>query len=345
MLALVMALSVVSCGDRHKPQPVDRPTPGLRVSADYYGDYYGTGYNNFILLFQIGDVDSEGHFINGGEEVSLDILAANGSVTSFPAGKYKLTNDNHNAAGIIPSTPDGEGGYGATYSYVEENQWSYSMDPLSYAELDVTVKGAEYRMVLTFSIGKDTFKYIYSGPLAIYDRSVLEFDPVGGVLVGNYGDAWGDNTTDWYIYCMGEDDSDYVCIELVSAKGTKVAAGNYSVPANFFESGEIKPLTMCPLYEIEGEFGGTCYVRSNEIWYAATSGTCKVSHSSFNTTLDLEFHDEEYDGTVKMKFSGPINWTSSMSAPMKKNVSTKAASSVRRRPSNKISGESARRHR
>ena len=185
--AFVAALAVfalVSCNkNRHKPGPEvpDEPvvpeekvTEGLSVKATYFGDYYGKGFQDYILLFQLGELNEEGQFKTSGVELSLDVLTATGGPTLFPAGIYEITDEKYNSAGIIPSIPEGEGEdttYGDTYLYTQQDADNFWLEPLESAHLEVSVEGAQYTIKVQIVVKGEEYKYCYKGALPIEDKS------------------------------------------------------------------------------------------------------------------------------------------------------------------------------
>ena len=184
----LLVLGLLAC---RKEKPVPQPEPprpqpevpempeGLTVKADYYGDAYGVGYDDYEIYFQLGEKNSEGAFANDGIELALDILVAKGSATSFPAGKYYLTDGSYKSAGILPSIPNTlkehllqtgqsiEGysaaelasiySYGNTSLYVQTSPSNWWLAAIDKAELEVTVNGAEYIFTISFEAAGDTY--------------------------------------------------------------------------------------------------------------------------------------------------------------------------------------------
>ena len=70
-VASLVILALAGCR-KEKPAPQPEPprpqpevpefTEGLTVVADYYGDAYGVGYDDYELYFQIGAKNSDGAF-------------------------------------------------------------------------------------------------------------------------------------------------------------------------------------------------------------------------------------------------------------------------------------------
>jgi hypothetical protein len=337
--AFVAALAVfalVSCNkNRHRPgpdTPVDpvvpeeKVTEGLTVKATYFGDYYGKGFQDYILLFQLGELDEEGSFKTSGVELSLDVLTATGGPTLFPAGIYEITNDKFNSAGIIPSIKNGEGEdvtYGDTYLFTQQDADNYWLEPLESAHLEVAVEGAQYTIKVQIKVDGEEYKYYYKGALSIEDKSGST-EPEGegpegdydfkadGAAAFNLGHEWGDDTDDWMIYLANEkDENEWIVIELVAESGENIEAlpeGTFSVPADFYnEKYEIVAGIMCPLYQYEESYYGTYYVFGNEIWYSASSGNVKITKNGDDYTVALSFLDEEYDNAqVTSTYTGKV---------------------------------------
>lgn len=337
--AFVAALAVfalVSCNkNRHRPgpdTPVDpvvpeeKVTEGLTVKATYFGDYYGKGFQDYILLFQLGELDEEGSFKTSGVELSLDVLTATGGPTLFPAGIYEITNDKFNSAGIIPSIKNGEGEdvtYGDTYLFTQQDADNYWLEPLESARLEVAVEGAQYTIKVQVTVGGEEYKYLYKGALSIEDKSEpdtpVEDGPDGdydfkadGAVAFNLGHEWSDDTDDWMIYLENaKDEDEWIVIEIVSPSGSNPEAlpeGNFLVPADFYEDTyEVVAGTMCPIYLYDDSYYGTYYVYGGQIWYSASSGSVKITRNGDNHTITLSFRDEEYDNSlVTSTFTGKV---------------------------------------
>lgn len=338
--AFVAALAVfalVSCNkNRHRPGPEtpDEPvvpeekvTEGLSVKATYFGDYYGKGFQDYILLFQLGELNEEGAFKANGVELSLDVLTATGGPTLFPAGIYEITDDKFNSAGIIPSIKTGEGDdvtYGDTYLYTQQDEENFWLEPLESARLEVAVEGAQYTIKVLITVDGEEYKYYYKGALPIEDKSKSTTDPVvegpegdydfkaDGAVAFNLGHEWSEDTDDWMIYLVNDkDESEWIVVELVSESGNPEAlpVGTFNVPADFYnETYEIAAGIMCPLYLYDESYYGTYYVFGDEIWYSASSGNVKITKNGDNNyTVALSFLDEEYDNSkVTSTYTGVV---------------------------------------
>ena len=337
--AFVAALAVfalVSCNkNRHKPGPEvpDEPvvpeekvTEGLSVKATYFGDYYGKGFQDYILLFQLGELNEEGQFKTSGVELSLDVLTATGGPTLFPAGIYEITDEKYNSAGIIPSIPEGEGEdttYGDTYLYTQQDADNFWLEPLESAHLEVSVEGAQYTIKVEIVVKGEEYKYCYKGALPIEDKSKStdpqEEGPEGdydfkadSAVAFNLGHEWSTDTDDWMVYLVNDnDENEWAVIEIVSESGNIEALpeGTFSVPADFYnEKYEIVAGIMCPLYQYEESYYGTYYVFGGQIWYSASSGNVKITKNGDNNyTVALSFLDEEYDNSqVTSTYSGEV---------------------------------------
>lgn len=334
--AAAVALAVIafaSCNKNHRHEPDRTPeeqvTAGLSVAATYFGDYYGKGFQDYILLFQIGEKDEEGYFKKSGVELSLDVLTATGGPTLFPEGIYEITDDKYNSAGIIPSIEqeDDEGNtvYGDTYLYTQQDADNYWLEPLKSAHLEVSVDGAQYTIKIKVEVGREEYTYLYKGALAIEDKS-SEIDPGEDGPEGDYdfkadsatafnlGHEWGDDTDDWMIYLeKANTESEWVCIEVVAETGSNpevLPTGNFVVPADFLEVDDyvVPAGTLCPLYQFGEDYYGTFYVFDDTIWYSATSGSAKISKSGNNYTISLSFRDEEYDGAkLTSTYTGTVD--------------------------------------
>ena len=338
----LLVLGLLACRkEKPMPQPEPpRPQPevpempeGLTVIADYYGDAYGVGYDDYEVYFQLGEKNSEGAFANDGIELALDILVAKGSATSFPAGKYYLTDGSYKSAGILPSIPTTlkehllqtgqsiEGysaaelasiySYGNTSLYVQTSPSNWWLAAIDKAELEVKVNGAEYIFTISFEAAGDTYHYEYMGPLTIYDRrepgkDVFTMEGINEVYAFNDGHVWGDTTDDWFIY-MYNGTNEYVVVEFVSkTQDGGMPAGTYTVPADFFEVEDIAARTLCPLYEYDGQYYGTYYGQGDAVVYGAAEGTLRIEASGSTYNLALSFYDAEMDAEFEVNYAGAV---------------------------------------
>ena len=346
-VASLVILALAGCR-KEKPAPQPEPprpqpevpefTEGLTVVADYYGDAYGVGYDDYELYFQIGAKNSDGAFAADGIELALDILVAEGSAVLFPGGKYYLTDGSYRSAGILPSIPTTlkeyllangmslEGysaaelasvySYGNTSFYVQESPDKWWLAAVDKAELEVTVNGAEYTFEVKFEAGGDSYTYKYKGPLTICDRREdpptnvpnRTMEGINNVYAYNYGHIWGDDTDDWFIY-LYNDTNEWLEIEFVSdTQDGGLPTGTFRVPADFFDVEKIPARAPCPLYfdEYDECYYGTYYAQDDAVVLGATDGSLQVSAVGDNYKLNLLFYDEEVDEYFELKYTGAI---------------------------------------
>lgn len=320
----------------------DQLTEGLRVSADFFGDYYGSGYNNFILLFQIGKIDPVSNkFIGYGEEVSIDLLTVGGSKNELPVGTYYIGNRNHNAAGIVPSTPwtvrddlldkgvdisgypesalDEVINWGNTYLYRQSNSENYSLSPLDDAKLLISRRGGQYYFSLEIESGYDDYDYYYIGPLSIVDRSQeleakeVVFNRIGGISARYEGDVWGIGASTWNLFLDNADrPNEFLSIEwTTSAVGTQVPVGSYNIPKDFYTT-KYKNM-LHPLYYSDDVVYGTYYGRENQdgtfdILYAPEDerGWLAIDKKGDVYTISLNFYDKEMNVDFSCDYIGTI---------------------------------------
>ena len=344
-VASLVILALAGCR-KEKPAPQPEPprpqpevpefTEGLTVVADYYGDAYGVGYDDYELYFQIGAKNSDGAFAADGIELALDILIAEGSAVLVPEGKYYLTNGSYRSAGILPSIPTTlkeyllangmslEGysaaelasvySYGNTSFYVQVSPDKWWLAAVDEAELEVTVNGAEYIFEVKFEAGGDSYTYKYKGPLTICDRREVPptdepartMEGINKVYAYNDGHVWGDDTDDWIIY-LYNDTSEWLEIEFVTrTQDGGLPAGTYSVPADFYEISPIPAGTLCALYEDDGAYYGTYYAIGDEVVLGATEGQLKVTALGSKYKLDLSFYDGDMNQYFQVIYTGAI---------------------------------------
>ena len=309
------------------PQPTEQVTPGLSVTASYFGNNYANDFHDYILVFQVGEIDESGYFKAGGVELSLEVLTATGSSAMFPAGIYELTDNKHNSAGIViseKSTDDkGNVSYGDTYCYTEQDADNYWLEPVDFAHLDVEVNGAQYTIKVNFKVGEEELTYLYKGALAIYDErpaSQTGEGPEGdydfkadGIEVYNDGFAWTDNTYEWEVYFTNsKDENEYVVAQFIGAATTDEEAlptGTFMVPKEF-DIDDLTyipvPGTLCPTYPYANSYYGTYYSFGEWlVYYSAMSGNLNISKSGNLYTFSLSFTSEEGE-KVTVNYTGEI---------------------------------------
>ena len=340
----LLVLGLLACRkEKPVPQPQPRPDPdpvvpeileGLTVIADYYGDAYGFGYDDYEVYFRLGEKNSEGAFANDGIELALDILVAKGSATSFPAGKYYLTDGSYKSAGILPSIPTTlkdhllqtgqsiEGysnaelesiySYGNTSLYVQTSPSNWWIAAIDEAELEVTVNGAEYIFEIHFKADGDSYTYKYKGPLKITDLSqqqpdeVYTIEGISRVMAYNDGHVWGDTTDDWTIQ-LHNDKNEFVTIEFIAPTGDgSLPQGRFTVPADFYDAETLSAWTLCPLYLYEEKYYGTYYAQNEAVVFGASDGTLNLSTSGGVSTIVLSFYDEELAAQFEVEYSGVV---------------------------------------
>lgn len=308
-------------------------TEGFSASVTYCGDWYDTGFHDYVIVLQSGKVDDENMFVNGGIELSLDVLTAQGGATYFPNGTYTLLpkDTKFNAAGIVPSIEetdeDGNISFGYTYVYTEKDANNYWLDPLDDARLEVSSSGSEYTIKVDFTVGTEKYTYKYKGNLAFYtiedngdDDSGDIVLPTGDIEFGagyveayNYGDAFENGADDFMLYLDHGDETEYIQIEFTnpsSGDRTTLPVGEWTIPSNFFDVEEIATDILLPYFYFEGyeEYTqGTAYCYDNYLVYGATSGTLKVTKSGDEYNIELLFTDSESNNAeVLCKYTGPV---------------------------------------
>lgn len=348
IVAAVFAGSLSSCSkDNNDPYPNKGEngetesgiTEGFSASVTYCGDWYGTGFHDYVIVLQSGKVDDENMFVNGGIELSLDVLTAQGGATYFPNGTYTLLpkDTKFNAAGIVPSIEetdeDGNISFGYTYLYMEKDANNWWLDPLDDARLEVSSSGSEYTIKVDFTIGTEKYTYKYKGNLAFYtiednggddnggdDDSGDVVLPTGDIEFGagyveayNYGDAFGNGADDYVLYLDQGDEAEYIQIEFTHPSGgdrTALPTGEWTIPSNFFDVDGIDTDILLPYFYFEGyenETYGTAYCYGGYLVYGATSGTLKITKSGDEYNIELLFTDSESENAeVLCKYTGPV---------------------------------------
>lgn len=343
-------------------QPVEEVTPGLSVTATYYGDYLGNHFLDYVLVFVIGETDADGYFVHGGKKLSLDILTAEnaGGPSLFPAGIYEITDANHNSVGIIP-TPESEDDETCTFFYDEvdaANYWTLAVDS---ARLEVESKGGQYTIKVDFTSDGDTFSWLYKGSLPIIDNSQSGEEIIEGpdgdydfkadeAYAYNYGHYWNMTTDDWnFEFYSSENADEWMSVELLGAAASnksEIPTGTFSIPSGFDDPDyELVEGDLLPPYPAGDYYYGTFYsAYGDDPWYFACSGSLKITKSGDNYTFELSFKDDGNDDStlgdvyaparVTMNYTGTVEvdiseYWSSPDAQMSGLMMKKAAPSAR----------------
>lgn len=293
--------------------PEETVTAGLSVKATYFGDYYENSFQDYILLFQLGEIGEDGYFKTSGVELSLEVLTATGGATLFPAGIYEITDDKFNSAGIVPSIEKKDENnvvtYGDTYLYTQQDADNYWLEPLESAHLEVEMNGAQYTIKVTVKVAGEEYSYLYKGALPIEDKSDSanpgpgEDGPDGDydfkadqAYAFNLGHSWTMDTDDWEMEFYNSKNSDeWMSIEFIAASASnieEIPTGTFSIPANFDDDDfEVVAGNLLPPYSWQEEYCGTFYGFGEYVWYVADSGSLKISKSGNNYTFELSFKD------------------------------------------------------
>lgn len=347
IIAATFAVSLTSCKKDNKDPYPDKGdnnteiesgiTEGFDAYVLYCGDFYESGFHNYTIILQSGKVGSDGMFANGGIELSLDVLTAQGGATYFPNGTYTLLPEDtkFNAAGIVPSIKDvdveGNISYGSTYLYTEKDASNYWLEPLDDVRLEVSSSGSEYTIKVDFTAGNASYVYQYKGNIAFETFGGDDDDddngdnddnmPVGDiefvagfVEAANFGDAFGNGADDYLLYLDQGDETEYIQVEFTNPAGSEpgvLPTGEWTIPSNFFDEEEIGTDILLPYFYFEGyetEIYGTAYCYDGNLVYGATSGTLKITKSGDEYNINLKFHDSYYDNAeVTCSYTGQVN--------------------------------------
>lgn len=336
--AAVFAVALSSCSVEDKaPYPnigengtTDNViSDGFNASVTYCGDFYNTGFHDYVIVLRLGRVDDDNMFVNGGIELSLDVLTAQGGATYFPNGTYTLLPEDtkFNAAGIVPSiksiNEDGNVSYGYTYLYTEKDANNYWLEPLGNVRLGVSSSGSEYTIKVDFTIGHEEYSYQYEGNLAFYtmgddngDTTPTEdFEFIASSIeAANLGNEFENGADDYLLYLDQGDESEYVQVEFTHTAGNNPAVlptGEWTIPSNFFEVEGVPADILLPYFCFDGyedEAYGTTYCYGGNLVYGATSGTLKISKSGDEYNIKLKFYDSySDDAKVTCSYTGPVS--------------------------------------
>lgn len=131
------------------------------VEAEYYGDFYGTGTENWMLYAY-----TTTSLNTSTEGITLEFFSNLGSRT--PVGSYTISEDTLGAVGNqMPGYMDSEG-----YTY---GTWFMNYDGTSYAaavsgNTTIAASGSNYNINISFKDCEgNTVKATYSGPVSIYE--------------------------------------------------------------------------------------------------------------------------------------------------------------------------------
>ncbi len=207
--------------------------------------------------------------------------------------------------------------------------------PVTGGSISVKTSGSSYDIVGTFETSAGTFVFNYGGQLAFYDISDNDGDDDGGdtpteeVMISldalnqgyayYFGQAFGADQADyadWVFYIgngpldLTDDDASFLALELITSGSATTAVPDGTYEYLDISDGKLLPFSMlCGYLNDESYCIGTWFFGETEAeYYAATSGSAKVSRDGDNYTVDLTFEDSDMNATVSGKFTAKLEY-------------------------------------
>ncbi len=195
-----------------------------RAGGYYFGDQWGTGYDNDYVYFLSGNVVQDNVSLSGdGMALWLDLNLPPTGATTVPEGTYiPLLEDDQDQSFTWSTGVDmGDWGIIGTFVYICESGGTPTYLMAEEGTVDISRSGSEYAVTADLTAGGRRFSFTYTGPIPLEDGrnlgggddyTTVELD---GVFTHGemdyYGQAYGDTGTDyanWTIY-LAEDTFDF----------------------------------------------------------------------------------------------------------------------------------------
>ena len=296
----------------------------LKAKLLYNGEVYD-GSDDYTLYLYYGEYLDNGDFKTVGSETVFEFLTKKTGEMKIVPGTYTCT-DNDFTPGHLLEGLEQDGTVYPSYLYRQyDNKGNYSLELITDATLEVSGSASESRMKAYFKTKSGSYAVSYEGPVDIIDNRQaevpkdIEMKDITKVVAMDCGQVWeGIECTDyrdWILYFYDKDASstnEYTCVEFLTKENVKgslpdmtlnkvVQVGN---PSDFV------PGVIIGGYTDDDNYAwGTWYCKGGTAHYAATKGTLSVKRSGDKYTLSFDFEDEEYDGTFKGSYTGPVEFT------------------------------------
>lgn len=336
-MAVMAAFVMVAC-EKPTPEPDPEPDPDPEVIeesvkfvlAEYYGDYYGSGSEDVLMVFSSEGMEFEDGVYKSGSgyvayvDVLADVLPEN---LIPPTGEYPVGED------LLPGTAvvTGQMYNQLVGSYVLEFTDGVNEPSFYYVEggnVSLKVDGDNVEMTADFEImDNEDMRFLFSGEVSVTDRTggtttgggttgdgggdySYEVDTAGvdtftfnTAQFKNYGQEY--NTENDYIFLyMLNDLGEFAEIELYAPKGTTSPVGTYTIndtkgdwtcyrsPGGDSQYDYPSYIGYDVIPELGGFYGASYYLMSGTVEVTETGIT--IDFVSYNGS---EIH-AEYDGAV-----------------------------------------------
>lgn len=302
-----------------------------RAGGYYFGDQWGTGYDNDYVYFLSGNVVQDNVSLSGdGMALWLDLNLPPTGATTVPEGTYiPLLEDDQDQSFTWSTGVDmGDWGIIGTFVYICESGGTPTYLMAEEGTVDISRSGSEYAVTADLTAGGRRFSFTYTGPIPLEDGrnlgggddyTTVELD---GVFTHGemdyYGQAYGDTGTDyanWTIY-LAEDTFDFntfdgtghmlqLEVNTASSATREITPGTYEI-FDVIEEASFVPNTAVPGFTQNGYCLGTWYILDMTPYYGATVGTAVIGREGDNYTIDFEFRDDTYKGIFRGSYTGPL---------------------------------------
>lgn len=280
------------------------------VLAEYYGDYYESGTENWCLAMTSS---------NGKEEIYVEFFTALG--VKDPVGTYTVDATESMAAGTaLPGYIDEDSYIWPTYYFNDATQ-DFAL--ISSGTLTVTKNGNDYTVTADFKDEEGgRICSSYTGPITIRegeledddddddddDEDIEETTLTSDVTVSNitfaeadyWGDAYESGTNDWTLSLENEA-GDCLVLEFFTDLAAKTPEGSYTVDLTYsFAKG-----TMFDGYFALVGLAPSYYNTKTEEYAYLASGTLTIAKSGDNYTVTAAFKDAN-GHNISANYSGKM---------------------------------------
>lgn len=279
-----------------------------RAGGYYFGDQWGTGYDNDYVYFLSGNVVQDNVSLSGdGMALWLDLNLPPTGATTVPEGTYiPLLEDDQDQSFTWSTGVDmGDWGIIGTFVYICESGGTPTYLMAEEGTVDISRSGSEYAVTADLTAGGRRFSFTYTGPIPLEDGrnlgggddyTTVELD---GVFTHGemdyYGQAYGDTGTDyanWTIY-LAEDTFDFntfdgtghmlqLEVNTASSATREITPGTYEI-FDVIEEASFVPYTAVPGFTQNGYCLGTWYILDMTPYYGATVGTAVIGREGDTT--------------------------------------------------------------
>ena len=298
-------------------------TYSLKAKALYNGEVYD-GSDDYTLYLYYGEYLDNGDFKTAGTEMVFEILTKKTGEMVITPGKYTCTGNDFTAGHFLEGLEE-DGTTFPSYLYRQyDNKGNYSLELVTGGDLTISKSGSEYQVRASFTTPSGSFLSEYKGPITITDNRKeevpkdIEMKDISKVVALDCGQVWdGIECTDyrdWILYFYDKDaesTNEYTCVEFLTKENVKGSLPDMTLDkvVQVGNPSDFVPGVIIGGYTDDDSYAwGTWYCKGGTAHYMATKGTLGVKHSGDDYALSFDFADEEYNGTFKGSYTGPVEF-------------------------------------